>query len=126
MVSPFALLKIDSQPSVKLCSLRGIPINKPCAEPHPTQAGGNTAPTPFYVLLRLNSCGKESREKKTSDIPHILCKEKLLCPFTQHRSFTQRKVNNTDSKAMYIVGGAHLSVARKLNENSGSEQHKLC
>lgn len=65
------------------------------------------APTPFYVLLRLNSYGNDSRKKKkkASSIPHILCKGKLLCPFTQHRSFTQRKANIIDSKAMCIVGG---------------------
>lgn len=69
------------------------------------------APTPFYVLLRLNSCGNDSRKKKKKDQQHpthtlqILCKGKLLCPFTQHRSFTQRKVNIIDSKAMCIVGG---------------------
>ena len=70
----FALLKIDTQPSMKLCSLRGVPINQPCTEQLLARARGNVAPNPFCVSLKLTSYGKGSRKEKTSSSLYTLCK----------------------------------------------------
>lgn len=78
IVSSFALLKIDTQPSMKLCSSRGDPINKPWAEQHLTQARGNVAPSPFCMFFRLTSCGNDSREEKANSILHTLYKGRDL------------------------------------------------
>lgn len=84
------------------------------------------APNPSHAFLRLTRCGNDSREEKTRSILHTLCKGERPSTFTH----IDLLLILTDSKAVFIVGGLHLSLGRKLRGNSlsiqtGLEYHRL-
>lgn len=70
---------------MKLRSLRGIPIHKPCKEQCSTQAKESTASSLSHVFLRLTRRGKDSRIDSSFLIPYIRWR---LGAFTLHRSST--------------------------------------